>query len=105
LVPILRRTLEIAPSKSSVSNHPGIYHGDTVALFFGSRSNSAELAEPEIAGERSNSMQENRGSADTTPIQDSTHMLRLRLQCAIALQPGPVKNLHGSNLDFCGPLR
>ena len=36
-------------------------------------------------------MQENRGSADTTPIQDSTHTMRLRLRCAIALQPGPAR--------------
>ena len=36
-------------------------------------------------------MQENRGSADITPIQDSTHTVRLRLRCAIALQPGPAR--------------
>ena len=36
-------------------------------------------------------MQENRGSADITPIQDSTHTVRLRLRCAFRLQPGPAR--------------
>src|SRR5580704_15090893 len=89
------------PSKPIVSNHPGDHRGDTAVMF-----SRQPLAKSRCRPENVQySMQENRGSADTTLVQDSTYMLCLRLRCARALAAWSGENLQGLNLDFCGPLR